>query len=279
MAARPWFALDGTKRGIIGLSVDITDQVLARQRAQEINEQVTRSEAALRRAVALREEFLTVASHELRTPLTTLGLQAEALLRSIQEAPPSDPPVERWARKAEKLYSQAARLEQLIEGVLDVAGLEGAGYRLQLEDCDLARVVAAVVERFRGESKQAHRLLKLRAEPAPGRWDPKRLDQLTTQLVSNALKFGGDKPIEIAVGMVDGGARISVRDHGMGVAEEDHERILDASSGPSPSEHFGGLGVGLWIAGELAKAMGGTVRVDSSPGDGATFVVNLPRNA
>jgi signal transduction histidine kinase len=163
--------------------------------------------------------------------------------------------------------------------MLDVAGLEGAGFPLQLEECDLAHVVAAAVERFRGESKQARRLLKLRAEPAPGRWDPKRLDQLTSQLISNALKFGGNEPIEISVGMVDDGARIAVRDHGIGVAKEDHERIFGRFERAVPSEHFGGLGVGLWIADELVKAMGGTVRVVSSPGEGATFIILLPRNA
>jgi signal transduction histidine kinase len=278
-AARPWFASDGTKSGIIGISVDITDQVLDRQRAQEINEQAKRSEGALRRALALREEFLTIASHELRTPLTTLGLQAEALLRSIQESPPGNPPIDRWARKAERLHSQVARLAQLIEGTFGVAGLEGAGVRLQLEDCDLARVVAGVVERFRGESKQAQRRIEFRAEPAPGRWDPKRLDQLTSQLVSNALEFGGDEPVEISVGLVDDGARISVRDHGIGVARVDRDRIFERFEGAVSSEHFAGLGVGLWIASELAKAMGGTARVESSPGAGATFIVHLPRNA
>jgi PAS domain S-box-containing protein len=276
-AARPWVGAEGTKRGFIGVSLDVTEQVLARQRTHEINEQTKRSESALRRAAALREEFLTVASHELRTPLTTLGLQAEALLRSMKETPSTDPAVQRWARRAQKLQSQAMRLGQLIEGMFDVVGLDGAGFRLQLEDCDLAGVVAGVIERFRGESKQAHRLITLRAEPARGLWDKKRIDQLVLQLVSNALKFGADTPIEVVVGLVNERARISVQDHGMGIALEDHERIFERFERAASSEHFGGLGVGLWIAGELAKAMGGSIRVESSPGAGATFVVDLPR--
>lgn len=276
-AARCWRGADGSRRGIITVSVDITDQVLAREQSRESSEQMKHSDLELRRALALREEFLTVASHELRTPLTTLGLQAEALARSIQEAPRNDPPIDRWASKVERLRSQAARLGHLIEGMIDVAGLDGTGFHLEPEPCDLGRIVGAVVERFRAESRQARRTLQLATEPVPGSWDPKRVDQLVTQLISNALKFGGDEPIEVVASANQGTARITVRDRGIGIAPEDHARIFGRFERAAPSEHFGGLGVGLWIASELASAMGGEVRVESRQGQGATFSVELPR--
>jgi signal transduction histidine kinase len=273
---RVWADPAGQRR-MISTAVDVTDQVVARQQTEQSREQIARSERELRRAMTLRDDFLTMASHELRTPLTTLGLEAEGLRRSIEQAPRSDPALERWMHRAARLAGQAMRLEQLIEGMLDLAGLTGELSPGREEDLDLSDLARSVVERFREESQRARASITLLAEPVSGRWERRRVERILTQLVGNALKFGADNPIDVAVGPVGERARIAIKDRGIGIQLEDQERIFGRFERAVPPEHYGGFGVGLWLVGELVKSMSGSVHVDSRPGEGATFVIELPR--
>ncbi|HEY8207077.1 MAG TPA: ATP-binding protein [Myxococcaceae bacterium] len=275
---RAWLDPEGRPRGLISTSIDVTGQVLARLQMEESRAQSVRSEAELHKALALRDDFLTLASHELRTPLTTLGLEAEGLLRSIERAPRADPPLERWAQRAAKVAGQAARLEQLVEGMLDLASLSRELAPGREEELDLADLARGVVDRFRNRSKQARSTISLLAEPVAGRWDRRRLERILTQLLGNALKFGADNPIDVSVGPAAERARIAIRDRGIGIPPEDLQRIFGRFERAAPAEHYGGFGVGLWLVGELVKSMAGTVRVDSRPGQGSTFVIDLPRH-
>jgi len=103
------------------------------------------------------------------------------------------------------------------------------------------------------------------------------VERILSQLVANALKFGADNPIDVAVGPSGERARIAIKDRGIGIHLEDQERIFGRFERAAPLEHYGGFGVGLWMVGELVKSMSGSVRVDSRPGEGATFVIELPR--
>ena len=256
---------------VMVVATEVTDQVSARRRAEE-------AERELRDTVALRDEFLTVASHELRTPLTTLGFLAGGLLRSLEQAHGKGPVDERQVSKAEKLQAQADRLEQLIEGMLDVASVSRDKLRLVREEVDLAEVARTVVERLREESKQASATLDLRPEPSVGQWDRQRLEQILTQLLTNALKFGEGRPIDVGIGGSAASARVVVRDRGIGIAPEDHERIFGRFVRAAHGDHYAGFGLGLWITQELVKAMDGSIRVESQLGGGATFIVELPRH-
>jgi signal transduction histidine kinase len=112
--------------------------------------------------------------------------------------------------------------------------------------------------------------------PVTGRWDPLRINQVITNLLSNAMKYGSAHPIEIEVSAEDGRARVVVRDHGVGIAPEDQDRIFERFERLLPIHHFGGFGLGLWIVKQVAQAHGGEVRVESTPGEGSTFIVELP---
>jgi len=276
VSMRVWADAVGRRR-LISSAVDVTDQVVARLHIEQSRDQIARSEHALRKAMTLRDDFLTMASHELRTPLTTLGLEAEGLRRSIEQAPRADPLLERWAQRAGRLAGQAARLEQLIEGMVDLAGLSGELSPGREEELDLSDLARSVVERFREGSKQARSSITLLAEPVCGRWERRRVERILTQLVANALKFGANNPIDVAVGPAGERARIAIKDRGIGIQPEDQERIFGRFERAAPPEHYGGFGVGLWMVGELVKSMSGSVRVDSRPGEGATFVIELPR--
>jgi signal transduction histidine kinase len=109
-----------------------------------------------------------------------------------------------------------------------------------------------------------------------GRWDRLRLEQVIVNLLTNAVKFGERNPIEVTIERCGDLARIEVRDKGIGIPPEDHERIFGRVERAVPAEHYGGLGIGLYIAEQIVHAHGGTISVESAPGEGSTFTVELP---
>src|SRR5262249_54922925 len=115
------------------------------------------------------------------------------------------------------------------------------------------------------------------AQTVPGRWDRLRVGQVVTNLLSNAIKFGGGRPVEIEVALAGDLARLRVRDHGVGVAPEARGRIFGRFERASSDQHYPGLGLGLWITKQIVDACGGTIAVESQPGKGSTFIVELPR--
>ena len=112
--------------------------------------------------------------------------------------------------------------------------------------------------------------------PVPGRWDAARLEQVVLNLLSNAAKFGAGKPIDVRVELQGELARLSVTDLGIGIDPSVHERIFGRFARAVSSAHYGGLGLGLYIVREIVTAHNGTVTVQSSPGAGSAFTVELP---
>ena len=255
----------GATTGWIASATDIDDQKGA--------------EDALRQAIVLRDDFLSVASHELRTPLTSLKLEVANLARIAQKAGAAEGGG-RVLSKVEKIDAQASRLHRLIDELLDVSRIAAGRLELHVEPVDVAQVVTEVWARFNEEATRLGCTLNINA-PAPvvGRWDRSRLDQVITNLVSNAIKYGDCKPVDVNVDAVDDSAVITIRDRGMGIAPHDHERIFGRFERAASSRHYGGIGLGLWIVKQIIDALGGTVAVDSTPGDGSTFTVSLPRHA
>jgi PAS domain S-box-containing protein len=236
-----------------------------------------RHEEALEQAIRARDEFLQIASHELKTPLTPLQLQLDALARALERAGVQN---ERLTRKLEAATRQAARLSRLVESLLDVSRITGGRLALELEEFDLAELVCEVADRFRDEARQAGCDLVVRADGAlVGRWDRLRLEQLVANILSNALKYGAGRPVTVELRQSDGMVRMIVTDRGIGIAAEALERIFGRFERAVPVRHYGGLGLGLYIARQIAEAHGGTIMARSEPGAGATFTVLLPRDA
>ncbi|HTV21950.1 MAG TPA: PAS domain S-box protein, partial [Polyangiaceae bacterium] len=243
---------------------------------QDITER-KRYEAELRAAIATRDEFLSIASHELRTPLTALSLQLDGLARVLERSAAS-PERDRTARKIGMAVRQADRLASLIDGLLNVSRIATGSFRLEPEPFDMVGLVHEVVQRFDEEAERMGASVSVTVpEAVLGRWDRSRVDQALTNLLSNALKYGAGSPIDIV--LMDFGERvsISVRDQGIGIALEDRERVLGRFERAVSSSHYGGLGLGLYIANEIARAHGGAIVIDSLPGKGATFTLTLPR--
>lgn len=230
----------------------------------------------LEAAIRVREDFLAVASHELRTPLTTLSLSSDRLLMLCEAK--AAPDLTRVMEKAGDIKRQAQRLDRLIGTLLDVSRLRAGDIPLKLEHVDLVAIARSVVARFRDELEHAGCAVTLTtASSVVGQWDRTCLDQIVTNLLSNAIKFGRGRPIEIAVAGTASSARLTIRDRGVGIDPERQSKIFDRFERAVTERHYGGLGLGLWIVRRAVEALSGTVSVESKPGEGATFIVVLPR--
>lgn len=228
-------------------------------------------------AVRARDEFLTLASHELRTPLTPIQLQVDWLLRGAQRGALT---ADRALPRVQVIERQVTRLARRIQTLLDVSGPSFVRLQLELEDVDLSAVAREAVARACDEIAAAGCAVHVDAPgPIVGRWDRVRLDQVVTNLLLNAIKYGAGKPIEVRVEDLPRGARLTVRDHGIGIAEEQQARIFRRFERAVPSESYGGFGLGLWIVERIADALGASVGVTSRPGEGAAFTVELPKAA
>ncbi|MFL5347442.1 MAG: ATP-binding protein [Hyalangium sp.] len=225
-------------------------------------------------SIRLRDEFLSIASHELRTPITSLNLATQALLD-----PQLQPSPEKLHRTLRLVRRQIDRLTRLIEEILTVSRIQGEHLELHREEVDLISVVRAVVARLEGDLARAGCELQLRldtAGPVIGRWDRSRLDEVVTNLLTNAIKFGAGKLITLELEAVGDVARLIVSDRGIGIAPERLPHIFERFERAVSSKHYGGLGLGLYIVREIVEALGGSVRAESYLGFGSTFTVELP---
>ena len=276
-ALQPFRRHDGTVEGVLACVTDVTREVVARERdlrAQAEREQLLEE---LKAALRTRDDFLMVASHELRTPLTSLQLTASSVLRQVDKAGGHPLPAPLVTDRMRGIKRQLDRLEQLISALLDVSRIGARRLELQLETVDLGEVVQEVLARMRDEAARQRVTATVEVMAGiKGTWDRSRLDQIVTNLVSNAIKYGAGKPIDVSVTRSNGDAELRVRDRGIGIAPEQQERIFGKFERAASQRNYGGLGLGLWITRQLVDLMHGSVRVESTPGEGATFIVKLP---
>ncbi len=247
---------------------------LAHRAAQAIENARLYGEAQA--AVAARDEFLSIASHELRTPLTALRLALENMRRvSTREAISTLPPqyVERVLATAER---QGQRLEKLVSGLLDVSRIHMGRLELDIEEVELGAAVQEALGAIEDEAAQSGSEIAVRGEAVRGCWDRLRISQVVTNLLANAVKYGGGKPVEIEYGARGDRAFLDVRDHGIGIDPADQPQIFERFERAVSSRNYGGLGLGLYIVKRIVEAHGGTISVDSKPGEGATFKVEIP---
>ena len=231
-----------------------------------------------RRAVEARDQFLAVAAHELRTPLTTLSLLADRLMAmqgSIRVADSSAAEIQR--QHLARLKRQVERLSALVVEMLDVSRITRGQLDLVPAPVDLRDVVHEVLDRFDLEIMRHDVTVKVDApSPVRGTWDAAHIDQVVTNLVSNALKYGAGQPIEVSVRAETSHAVIVVRDHGIGIPDDEQTKIFGPFTRAVAAKHHEGLGLGLWVAHQIVQASGGRIKVDSRPQKGSTFTVELP---
>lgn len=179
--------------------------------------------------------------------------------------------------RAAVLQKHVGRLEELTDDLLQVSNLTAGSPRLRPHTVDLPSLVEAVVEQLAEEAQRAKTVVEVRAEAVHGYWDGARVRRVLKVVLSNALKFGAGKPVEIVVDATADSARIIVTDHGIGIARADQARIFKRFERAVSLQYYGGLGIGLWVAHQVMQTLGGTIKVDS--GEGATFTLLLPRQS
>ncbi len=222
-----------------------------------------------------RDEFLSIASHELRTPITALQLQLQLLQRATQRIAGEAPGV--LAPKLQSLQRQTRRLSLLVNELLDVSRMRLGRLELRYEPADLAEVAREAASQVEADVSRSGSRLAYDLAPAPGRYDRLRVEQVVGNLLVNAGKFGEGKPVALRVRTDGEFAVLEVSDQGIGIAPEHQARVFERFQRAVPAQHFGGLGLGLYVARQIVEAHGGSIAVTSSAGAGATFTVRLPR--
>lgn len=237
--------------------------------------QVTQSE--LEHAVRMRDDFMSIVSHEVRTPLN--GLILETQLRKLHLARDNADAftLDKMRSMVERDERQIQSLIRLIEDMLDVSRIRTGKLSIRPAQFDLAQLVRNLVDSFAPQVDAADCTISLQAdEPVLGIWDEFRIEQVVSNLISNALRYGGKGPVEVTVYGHNGWARVEVRDHGIGISKENQLRIFQQFERVSGSNVVAGLGLGLFISEQIVAAHGGRIEVESALGDGATFRVSLP---
>jgi protein-histidine pros-kinase len=260
-----------TESGLLAIAIvrDASD----RRVLEEGRVRLARAEEALR----LRDEFVSLVAHELRTPLTAVRLQLDALVRACTcESAAVGPDAAAGLRKVDRALR---RTEGVVDELVDVSRIIGEGLELDREEVDLCDVARDEVDRALAQPRSAKcRFEALAKEPVVGWWDRRRVQQLVHHLLSNAIKYGSDKPVVVTVDRAGDDAILSMHDEGIGVAPEARSRLFNRFARFESSRHYGGLGLGLWIIKEIVEAHSGQITVRSS-GAGATFRVVLPMSA
>ena len=231
-----------------------------------------------REAVRTRDNFLAIASHELRTPLSALSVLISSLVRAADSGRLVKMSSEALRERMIKAERQITQLGRLVDRLLDVSRLSTRDLQLERERTDFADIVRDVISRYEDAAAESGSRIELEINgPAVGCWDRGRLDQVVTNLVGNAVKYGGGSPITVSVGSgISGHVRLIVRDEGPGIPIEDQDRIFGQFERATDSESVPGMGLGLWLVRRIVTAHGGAVHVDSVPGQGARFSVLLP---
>lgn len=275
-----------TRQILVGLLCLHEDLVYAKdlqRRAEEARAVVAAEREQLlaerEHAIKARDDFLAMASHELRTPLSTLVLQVGSLAKTLDSL--AGEPLEQAQARAQRqlgvVRRQVDRLTRLVAEMLDVSRISTGRLELHRSEVDLGSLVDDVVERFGEDITRRHVDVRVHADGTVcGSWDASRIDQLITNLLSNALKYGDGKPITITVRRSGDDARLEVLDRGIGISEADQRTIFRPFARAASTWHYGGLGVGLWICQQIVVLHGGSLSVVSRPREGASFSAVLP---
>ncbi|MDB4975438.1 MAG: sensor signal transduction histidine kinase [Myxococcaceae bacterium] len=239
----------------------------------------------------MRDEFIIAAAHELRNPISPLMLHVNRLQSAARKALEREPGQgsagaaraeagtvdARWLSDQMDVFGRRlTRFLSALNRILDVSSIHSGRIQLVLEQVDLGEVVRDVTAGFERELAASTSELTLELEPVVrGEWDRMRLEQIVSNLVSNAIRYGDGGPIWVSLTGTETSVELAVADRGIGIAMADQARIFERGE-RAHRQYRSGFGVGLWMVQQLSEAMGGTVKVESTPGEGSCFRVTLP---
>jgi PAS domain S-box-containing protein len=256
---------DGADRllGFVKITRDLTD----RRKTEEERLRLVQA----REAIRLRDEFLSIASHELKTPLAALLLLLANMRKRMAALD------QHLANSFERAIRIGTRLGQLVDALLDVSRIAAGELSLNVEPFDLCDSAREVTDRMRESAAAAQCELSFEvAGPVEGRWDRLRIEQVLMNLLSNAIKYAAGRPICVSVAREGETAQLRVSDGGPGIPESQLPRIFERFERAVSARHYGGMGLGLYVARQIAEAHGGSIGAANLERGGACFTVSLP---
>ncbi len=228
-----------------------------------------------KKAVKMRDDFLSIASHEIRTPLTALHLQLQRTARQLK-AKPEVFDINQFETQIKNTIFLSKRLSLLQEELMALTQISVGKLELKLEDVNLSDIVNEAMVQLEDEANRVgSKLILINSNPITVHIDSLRISQVVTNLISNAIKYGEGKNIEISIGKENNQAVISVKDQGLGISSDSQEKIFERFERVNKDEHITGLGLGLYISKQITEAHGGHISLISAPGKGATFKIHL----
>jgi signal transduction histidine kinase len=249
----------------------------SRREQEVLLDELRSTQAELEDAVRMRDDFMSIVSHELKTPLNTLILEVQLRKLQLSRNNLAAFSEERLRNMVDKDERQIQSLIRLIDDMLDVSRIRTGKLSIRPSRTDLAQLVGNVVESFAAQMEACGCELRLqREESIVGVWDAFRIEQVLANLLTNAMRYGAGKPVQVSVASCAEGACIEVRDHGIGISPKSLERIFCQFERAEGSESSAGLGLGLFIADQIVRAHYGRIQVQSQEGQGSMFRVVLP---
>lgn len=240
-------------------------------RAARLAARVAELEAELR----ARDDFLAVVAHELRNPMTPISARLELLVGKARDTGDATPPgLVQGLEALERLVNAYLRRATLF---LEAAHIGSGRLRLRTAEVDLSSLVQRVATNMLPLAEGAGCPFRIAvADGVAARCDAVAVEQILENLLSNAIRYGSGHPIEIAFAGNGQMAELSVRDQGIGIADCDQPLIFERFRQSQQTKPTGGFGVGLWVTGQLVRAMHGDIHVSSSPGAGSIFTATWP---
>ncbi len=231
----------------------------------------------LRNEIRSRDEFLSIASHELKTPLTSMLLETQHALHNIKNVSLAHFSIESLLKMLETVENQTKRLSRMINDLLNVSLITTGNLNIEPEKVNLNMLVAEVLEEFSKRLERDSIKVSFHEEDIiEGYWDKLRIQQAVTNIISNAIRYGANKPVNLTIKKYYSNAQIIIEDHGIGMSKTTQKKIFDLFERGVAQENYKGLGVGLYITRQIIDAHKGTIKVISKEGKGSTFILILP---
>ncbi|MBA4329748.1 MAG: hybrid sensor histidine kinase/response regulator [Polaromonas sp.] len=251
----------------------------SRQEQELLVQELQQAQGELQNAVRMRDDFMSMVAHELRTPLNTLFLEAQLRKMQLDRGNTAIFDAAYLQKMVARDKLQVQNMVRLIDDMLDVTRLRNNRLSIRPSEVNLPALLERVVGNLANQAAAAGCSITLHAEqPVVGFWDEFRIEQVVINLLTNALRYGEGKPVDVRMTPLDEGVRVDVRDGGRGISQADQKRIFGQFERAVSREgdKTGGLGLGLYITHQLVQAHGGSISVESQPGEGSVFTVRLP---
>nr|WP_314533150.1 hybrid sensor histidine kinase/response regulator [uncultured Pseudomonas sp.] len=249
----------------------------SRREQEALLQQLQNTQLELEQAVRMRDDFMSIVAHEVRTPLNGLILETQLRKMHLARDNAAAFTLDKMHAMVDRDERQIKSLIRLIEDMLDVSRIRTGKLSIRPSRFDLSALVRGLLQNFAPQIDAAESSVSLDAdEPVVGNWDEFRIEQVISNLLTNALRYGAKSPITVKVYSDNGQARVEVRDQGIGIGEENQKRIFQQFERVTAKHAVAGLGLGLFISEQIVTAHGGTITVESRIGEGALFRVCLP---